>query len=607
MDLSKLSDADLQAMASGDMSKVSEEGLKIIAGQQPHKPRPTTGPDMPGPWEAFLIGAGRTTDRLGKGAQQLYYGATGDQKAQAQLKAQAEEEDRLYKPLQDAHPIATGLGESLPSMAVPVGGSATLLGNMGRMALAAGVPTALEYGSVKERATRGGTAAAAAGLAPAGLALLGAAGRTAKAFVEPLYPTGRDAVKGRLLNRLAGDDAPNVVAKLKAAQPLVPGSLPTAAEVAENGGIAAFQRTAQGANPTDYTTRFMQQASARNDALRSIAGDPAAMEAAVAARSAITKPMYDQVTNAFYKVDDTLDNLLDRPIMQKALERARTVAKNDNRPFELTSKANAPFSGVGGGQAESGRWIGGQGVQDLKMALDDMLKDPNAGIVGKERQQVDNLRGLLIGWMEHANPDFQTARQTYAKMSQPINQMEVGKELLKKLQPALSDYGALGKETGATFARVLRDPENLIKSTTGLKRAPDLETLMGPEKIGALTAIGQDLARKSNAQSLGGSFGSDTFQKLAMNDIAAQSGAASMVSHMLEAPGIHRALNWIYRNADENMQREIAAALLDPAKAAALMERAPSFMETHPDIAKALAQSAQRIGFVGALTLTQGQ
>ncbi len=605
MDLSKLSDADLKAMAAGDMSKVSEEGLRIIAGQQPNKAPTTMSPDMPGPWEAFLIGAGRTTDRLGKGMQQLYYGSTGDKASQARLKAQTEEEDRLYKPLQEARPIATGLGESLPSMAVPVGGSATLLGNMGRMALAAGAPAALEYGSAKERATRAGTAAAAAGMAPAGLALLGATGKTAKAFVEPLYAPGREDVAGRLLNRLAGDDAPNVIAKLKAAQPLVPGSMPTAAEVAENGGIAAFQRMAQGANPTDYTTRFMQQASARNDALRSIAGDPVAMEAALAARKAITKPMYDQVTNAFYKVDDTLDNLLERPIGQKALVRARTIAQNDSRPFELHTTSSAPFSGVGGGKSDTNRWIGGQGVQDIKMALDDMLRDPTAGIVGKEREQVDRVRGALIDWMERANPDFQTARQTYAKMSQPINQMEVGKELLKKLQPALSDYGALGKETGATFARTLRDPENLIKASTGRQRAVDLETLMGPQKMGALTAIGQDLARKSNAQSLGGSLGSDTFQKLAMNDIAAQSGVPSMVGHMLEAPGIHRALNWVYRNADEKMQREIAEALLDPAKAAKLMEGAPGFMQKHPELANALKQVAYRASLVGALSATQ--
>jgi len=602
MDLSKLSDADLQAMAAGDMAKVSDAGLRAIAGQTAPPPEPEIKTDDPGLWGAFLIGAGRTTDRLGKGMQQLYLEAKDDRRGLLDLKARAKEEDRLYKPLQEAHPFATGMGESLPSMVVPVGGAATLPGNMLRMAVAAGVPASLEYGSAKERAMRGVEAAAGAGLAPAGLAALGAAGKTAKSLVEPLYSGGREVIQGRLLNRLAGDDAPNVLAKMKAAQPLVPGSMPTAGEVAENGGIAAFQRMAQGANPTDYDLRFRQQASARLNALRDIAGDSSKVQAAEKLRGDVTAPMYDQATNAVYTVDDKLQQLLDRPLGQRALTRAQTIAENDSRPFGFSTTSSAPFSGVGGAQPVATGRISGQGVQDLKMALDDMLKDPTSGIVGKERKQVQNARGQLIDWMEGANPEFKTARQTYAKMSQPINQMVVGQDLLKKVTPALSDYGALGRETGETFARTLRDPDLLVKRATGLKVAPSLEDLMGPDKMGALTAIAQDLARKSNAQTRGGNVGSDTFQKMAMNNIASQSGMGSHAGLLLEAPGISRGLKWVYRDVDEKMQREIADALLDPARAAKLMEGAPSLMQKHPELANALKQVAYRGSLVGALS-----
>lgn len=560
--------------------------------------------DTPGIGMSALIGAGRTVDRLSKGVQQLYYGATGNKAAQADLKARAEEEDRLYKPLQEARPFATGLGEAVPSMVVPMGGSTTLLGNMVRLALAAGAPAALEYGTPKDRALRTLEAAGGAAAVPLGLAGIGAAGRTVKALAEPLYTGGREVIQGRLLNRLAGEDAPEVLAKLKAAQPLVPGSLPTAAEVAENGGIAAFQRMAHGANPSAYDMRFRQQASARLDALRDIAGDDAKILALKKMRADITEPSYAQSTNAVYTVDDALQNLLNRPHAKTALSRAETIAENDSRPFGFSTSSSAPFSGVGGAQPVDTARISGQGLQDLKMALDDMLKDPKLGIVGKEIGQVKNTRGQLIDWMEGANPEFKTARETYAKMSQPINQMQVGQELLKKLTPALSDYGALGKETGATFAKALRDSDAMVKTATGFKGAKGLEDVMG-DKMGALTAIAQDLARKSNAQTLGGTIGSDTFQKMAMNNIASQSGASSLVGHLLETPGISRAMKWVYRDVDEKMQREIADALLDPAKAAKLIEGAPSFMQAHPDIAKALTQSAQRLGLAGALSLSQ--
>ncbi len=108
--------------------------------------------DDPGIMGSMVIGAGRTFDRVGKGMQQLYYGATGNDAASADLKQRAAEDDRLYKPLQEQHPIATAVGESVPSMAVPVGGaSATVLGAAGKLAASSAIPAALEYGSAEER------------------------------------------------------------------------------------------------------------------------------------------------------------------------------------------------------------------------------------------------------------------------------------------------------------------------------------------------------------------------------------------------------------------------------------------------------------------------
>jgi len=554
-----------------------------------------------------LIGAGRTFDRVGKGMQQLYYGATGDKAAQADLKTRADEEDRLYKPLQEAHPFATGLGEALPSMVIPAGGSATLLGNMGRMALAAGAPTALEYGGAKERATRAVQAAGGAAAVPLGLVGLGATYKTAKAFVEPLYQGGRESITGRILNRVAGDDAPAALTKIKAATPLVPGSNPTVGQVAENGGLAAFERMARQADPAAYTLRDMEQSGARMSVLRDIAGDDLKIAALEKLRKDVTAPSYAQSTNAVYTVDPQLQKLLDRPLAKKALTRAQTIAENDSRPFGITTTSNAPFSGAGGAQSTTTNRISGQGVQDLKMALDDMLKDPTSGIVGKEATQVKNTRGELIGWMEGVNPEFKVARETYANMSQPINQMQIGQELINKLQPALADYGALGRETGATFAKQLRDSDAMVRKATEFKGAKSLEDVMGPQKMGALTSIAEDLARKSNAQTLGSGVNSDTFQKLAMNNIASQSGMPSVVSGLLETPGISRGMKWVYRDTDAKMQKAIAEAMLDPAKAAKLMEGSPSLMAKHPDLAKALTQSMYRAGLAGALSLSQSQ
>lgn len=88
-----------------------------------------------------------------------------------------------------------------------------MLGNAGRMALAGGVPAALEYGTGNERAKRALIGAGAAASVP----LIGAAAKSAASIAEPLYQGGRNTIAGRTLNRVAGNDAPGVISRLDAA------------------------------------------------------------------------------------------------------------------------------------------------------------------------------------------------------------------------------------------------------------------------------------------------------------------------------------------------------------------------------------------------------
>lgn len=597
-DLTKLSDADLLALRSGDLSKVSDDGLRMMAAQAaPEKqPAPEVPFEDPGFGQTLLIGAGRTFDRIGKGAQQMYYGATGDKKALADLKARAESDDAAYAPLRKARPFATGIGESLPSLALPGGGAATLWGNVARIGAAGAIPGMLEYGSIDDRLTRGATGFAAGASVP----VLGAAWKTGKAFAEPLYKSGREQVIGRVLNQVGGDDAAAIASRMRSAVPLVPGSMPTAAQVAESGGIAALERAAAQANPQAYTTRAMEQASARLNALRGIAGDDASMAAAVAARNQASGPLFEQATKAVYAVDPALQNILNRPAVQQAMARAKTLAENNGRPFSFSVDPPNPFSGVGITSNKT-QQITGRGLQDLKMAMDEMLADPASGFSGKAGDAVRNLRGQLLSWMEGANPVFKQARTTHAQMSKPINQMEVGNYLLDKVQPALSDFGALGQESGAQYARALRNADQTVRAATQFKGNKTLTDVMTPEQMSTLTAIGEDLARKANAQNLGRGVGSDTFQKLSMNNIAQQSGMPRLAGGLLEFPGISRATRWIYQGADEKAQGLLSDALLNPQQAAELMQRVSEqgLLKNSPKTRKVVEQSLLRSGLLG--------
>lgn len=587
-----------RAGATDDARKLADAIMAIQAQQvapAPQQPRPQI--EDPGFGKTLLIGAGKTFDRIGDGMAQALLSARGETSALAGLKQNVQAKDELYKPLQEMRPVATGIGEALPSMAIPAGGSATVAGNMLRMGAAGAIPGALEYGSLEERGKR----AAIGGAAGASFPVLGAALKTAKAFAEPLFEAGRKGIVGRVLNQVAGDDAAAVLQRLKAAQPLVPGSLPTAAQVAENGGIAAMERAAAQANPSAYTSRAMEQASARLNALRGIAGDDAAMAGAVAARKAASGPLFEQATKAVYTVDPALQNILNRPAVQQAMARAKTLAENNGRPFSFSVNPSNPFSGIGL-QGNKTQQITGQGLQDLKMAMDEMLTDPASGFAGKSGDAVRNLRGQLLDWMEGVNPVFKQARTTHANMSRPINQMQVGQALLDKVAPALSDFGALGQESGAQFARAMRNADQTVRTATQFKGAKSMAEVMTPDQMNTLNAVGQDLARKANAQNLGRGVGSDTFQKLSMNNIAQRSGMPRLAGGLLELPGISRATRWMYQGADDQAQGLLANALLSPQEAAALMEAASKqgLLTGSPKTRKVLEQTLLRSGLLAA-------
>jgi hypothetical protein len=570
----------------------------------PAAPAVTVAPDDPGAIMSALIGAGWTFDRVMKGMQQLYYGGKSKLEAPtlssliagkpseqklAQLKDQADEEQRLYQPLAQKHPIATAIGETLPAMAIPVGGTAGLAATVGKLAVAGALPGALEYGSAGERAKRGalGAAGAVAGgavvpkVVEATVKGVPAVGRAVRAAVEPLTEKGRATIAGRTLVNAAGDEAPVVAQRLAQAGELVPGSLPTAAQVAENGGIAALERSVSAAQPADFTRRGMEQAAARTGAIRNVAGDATKRADAVTARGTATKPLYDAAKAQTVEIDPALAELLKRPSVQQAIGRAQRIAQEEGRTFGLTqaTKAGEVAAVDAAGNpvlqqvaAQPGK-VTGQTLQDLKMAMDALLSDPMGGIAGKEADLVKQTRGQLMNWMEQRIPDLKQARTTYADMSKPIGQMDVGQELLKAIEPALNDFGGLARETGNKYATALRNADQTAVKATKFK-GTGMRDLMTPDQMGSLESVASDLARKANAQDLGRGAGSDTFQKLALSNIAERSGAPGVVGTALDLPGVSKVAKFLYREPEEKIQTLIAKSLLEPKSAAQLMEDA---------------------------------
>ena len=367
-------------------------------------------------------------------------------------------------------------------------------------------------------------------------------------------------------------------------------------------------------------------------ALRGIAGDEQSLAAAELARRTGTQPLYRQAEQSTAQVDSTrVVNLIDRlsaknsgrpqlvkelnqiretlfepyPVQQrgsdawKELDTALTKRMSD-ADSEVVRTARTIMDRIRKGSIDTE-----EGLSQLKglsgtsktatEAIDyarAQLKTPDYVLRDKPENIISSIGGIkdilattenpllkrelltvkraLENQLSKAEPSFRQAEQNFAQLSQPINQMQIGQDLLNKMQPALSDFGALGSETAAKYAQALRNADQTAKTATGFKGAT-LERTMTPEQIGILNSVAEDLARKSNAQNLGRGVGSDTFQKLSMANMAQQAG---LPMGLIELPGVGRAMNWVYKNSDEKMQEALAKVLLDPQATARLIAQA---------------------------------
>lgn len=581
--LERLETALVKADAAGDV-----ESARVLAGEirrmrgnqsaaadlvaNPRPNDPTRG--MSGP-QKFAAGAGKAMYDVGRAIGQPL-GIVSQQ--------DIEESRRLDAPLMDtgagtAGNIVGTAATLAPTALIP--GANTILG---AGLIGAGTGAALTPGTLGER----GQAALMSGVGGMIGQAIPAIYRTVKAAVRPLTTKGQNQILADVLRKATGDNAADVAARLRAAQPLVPGSMPTAAEVGESGGLAALQRAMSSANPEEYAQRGMEQSAARVQALRGIAGDDGAVAAAKAARDAAAKPLYESALNQAVTRSPELDALLSRPIMQRAKAKAAELAADNGEAFVLeapSAATNAIVDSMGiplrAGQAANPGTYSARGLHYLKLALDDIGSGNATTALGKnEMRALGANRDQLLTILDDAVPDYAAARQAFAQGSAPVNQMNVGQALLDKMQPALAQQGALARETGSQYATALRNSDQLAKNLTGSRGG--LESVMTPDQMSTLTAVAQDLARKANAQDLGRGVGSNTFQNFAMNSLAESSGMPSAVGGLFNMiPGVGTVANVakaaggaLYKSKDEVMKQRMAQMLLNPQETASLMDLA---------------------------------
>jgi hypothetical protein len=335
--------------------------------------------------------------------------------------------------------------------------------------------------------------------------------------------------------------------------------------------------------PTPFFEREQTQKAAQLAAVQQVGKTPAELKAAESIRSATARELYGISDKAMVPADKTFTGLLDRPSMDKVIARASELAAEKGIPFQIGQ--NRPPQTIASAILDAeGRPMGvttipgevakypGSSLHMMKMAFDDLIKNPERfGIGANEVGAINSTRGKFLNWVEDKAPDYKTARETFAAQSKPINQMQVGQFLEGKLTPALGEETARLRAAG--YAGALDQAPGTIKRATGQSRFDELSQVMTPDQIKVLESVRDDLARA----------------KLAESQASAARGAGPNVNLMgTETLGNVRAPNFINNvttvandilrrlqgKLDQKLAIELAAEMLDPAAAAAALEKA---------------------------------
>lgn len=418
-----------------------------------------------------------------------------------------------------------------------------------------------------------------------------------KSLVEPLYTGGREQILGRALRQFSGNDAEQAIANMKNAQPLVKGSMPTVAEASGVPSLAATQRAAMGVSPEATNALSGRQAEQNAARIAAIEEIKPPKEAIKELREKATEDLYNRANAEKVIATPEIKELLARPSMQKAIERAKNLAKEKGEDLQFQKELPAMASSIldasgkplGNIPAQEGSLLG-KAAHYIKRSLDDFTNYPQEhSISGSELEAVKATKNQFLNAVETQLPTYKAARETYAAMSKPITQADILEEISKTAN-------FRGNLTPAALSKALTD--KTAQRVTGQANAT-LEKTLSPNQMATLQNIKQDLLNSDFAATAGKPVGSNTLQNLAYGNMLNQLNLPNLLrrhglSETLSNVGA-RIGDVVYGKANKELADQFANVLLNPKEAAAYMEAvkvAPAGGKITPEIAKNMERDA---------------
>ena len=621
-DLSKLSDKDLEALASGDFASMSDAALQAISGAEVQAPKLSKSP-YAGMTKKEIVESAMTMPQ----SPTMGTGSASDLLRQLGLTARAGITGLASLPLLAAEPIAAMTGQPnqaqtlqrlLTQLGLPeaqtgqerivqditsagsaIAGPAALAGrvapalqkffaeNLGTQAAAA-TGGALASGAARESdaspmmqliGSLGGAMAGggATGIAPA-------ATRAVKESVRPFTQAGREAITGNVLRSLATDAEQAIEAGARYTPP-IPGYRPTTAQATRDVGLISAETPIRA---LDVTGRFGTQTGEANQArlaiLDRLAKDKDAVEQAITKRTEVTQPLREQAfaqstvspetfqSAVTLNVNKTIDDILASDVGARG-----TVKKTMNWAKEQLSEGTTPERLY-------------EVRKDLRDAAQGLL-DREGAAYSLAKGQLEQVIKSVDDTIDAAAPGYKAYLDKFAKSSRGIERLEAAQEFRGKVLSTTPDPSRIGDF-------LISQP-----SFTRAIRAAEKDTKLSKPQLAALTRVAQDLDSGVLARAVKVP-GSDTFKNISTANIIGGIIGKQMFGDVPPAmQKVGAPLNWLYNGTDDAIRELLVDAMLDPKLASRLMTKAS--MVTVEPLSKELQRKAISLGYGATFGLTE--
>jgi len=406
-----------------------------------------------------------------------------------------------------------------------------------------------------------------------------------KTLVQPFTEEGRQVMIGSVLNKLATNPE-RAQQNLAAARPLVPGVRPTTAASAFDPGLASAETSIRA---LDESGAFAQTLSDNQqkllEAFRKISGKPGSILAAETKRYDVTAPLRTEAFSNAAPVDsgpvfNAISATMADPNKQRVtVDQAMTYVQG------LLNKRVDPNTGT----------IDPRALYSVRKDITDAMDGKLSGDLSNirlARGELAQLLPVIDNVIESGAPGFKRYMDQFKKSSSAIDQM--------RLLQGIESKVTTGQPNLMTGEPVL--------AASGLRR----QLAAKKEEIGAdLSAPAQrrldniitEINRGQAATAPGVKApGSDTFKNMSMGNLIGRVFSESLATNTTLRT-MTRPLDFLYKLPDQQLQRLLVEAMLDPQLAAVMMSKA-NMMKVEP-LATSLRQKAIQLGMGTAIGANQ--